>query len=72
MGKMTVYHGSYTTIKRPQIIIGRNTKDFGSGFYCTIIREQADSRRTAASVKRRGFLVLFIVKFSLLNQFFYD
>lgn len=41
MGKMTVYHGSYTIIKNPQIITGKNTKDFGSGFYCTIIREQA-------------------------------
>lgn len=41
MGKMTVYHGSYTTVRQPEIIIGKNTKDFGSGFYCTIIREQA-------------------------------
>lgn len=42
MGKMTVYHGSYTVIKQPEIIKGRNTKDFGTGFYCTIIREQAE------------------------------
>lgn len=42
MGKMTVYHGSYTTIDNPKIICGRNTKDFGIGFYCTIIREQAE------------------------------
>jgi hypothetical protein len=42
MGKMTVYHGSYTTIKIPKILKGRNTKDFGTGFYCTIIREQAE------------------------------
>ena len=42
MGKMTVYHGSYTSVQQPQIIIGRNTKDFGPGFYCTIIREQAE------------------------------
>ncbi len=41
MGKMTVYHGSYTAIEHPQIVIGRNTKDFGPGFYCTMIREQA-------------------------------
>lgn len=41
MGKMTVYHGSYTSIKEPQIIVGKNTKDFGTGFYCTVIREQA-------------------------------
>ncbi|MFV0289481.1 MAG: DUF3990 domain-containing protein [Mangrovibacterium sp.] len=42
MGKMTVYHGGYSEIKTPRIIIGRNTKDFGQGFYCTIIREQAE------------------------------
>lgn len=41
MEKMTVYHGNYTTIKNPQIVIGKNTKDFWNGFYCTIIREQA-------------------------------
>ena len=42
MGKMTVYHGSFTIIEQPQIITGRNTKDFGTGFYCTVIREQAE------------------------------
>lgn len=42
MGQMTVYHGSYTTIETPKIINSRNTKDFGVGFYCTIIREQAE------------------------------
>lgn len=41
MGKMTVYHGGYTAIPQPKIIVGRNTKDFGPGFYCTIIKEQA-------------------------------
>ncbi len=39
---MTVYHGGYTKIEKPEIIKGRNTKDFGEGFYCTIIREQAE------------------------------
>ena len=42
MGKMMVYHGSYTKIEKPKIIKGRNIKDFGPGFYCTIIREQAE------------------------------
>ena len=42
MGKMTIYHGSNITIQHPTIIIGRNTKDFGPGFYCTLIREQAE------------------------------
>ena len=42
MGKMTVYHGGDTIIEKPKIIKGKNTKDFGYGFYCTIIREQAE------------------------------
>lgn len=42
MGKMTVYHGSYSAVKHPKIIKGKNTKDFGEGFYCTVIREQAE------------------------------
>ncbi len=41
MGKMTVYHGSYTAIQKPEIRIGKNTKDFGAGFSCTTIHEQA-------------------------------
>lgn len=42
MGIMTVYHGSYVKIDCPEIMKGRNTKDFGHGFYCTIIRKQAE------------------------------
>lgn len=41
MGIMTVYHGGYKAVERPEIRIGRNTKDFGNGFYCTVIKEQA-------------------------------
>lgn len=42
MGKMTVYHGSYISIPFPRIRQSRNTKDFGPGFYCTVIKEQAE------------------------------
>ena len=41
MAMMTVYHGGYQPVKHPEIRKGRNTKDFGEGFYCTIIKEQA-------------------------------
>ena len=41
MAKMTVYHGGYQPVKKPEIRKGRNTKDFGYGFYRTIIKEQA-------------------------------
>ena len=36
-----IYHGSYCKIKEPKIINGKYTKDFGNGFYCTILEEQA-------------------------------
>ncbi len=42
MGKMLVYHGSYVEVQQPRIIVERNTKDFGTGFYCTVIKEQAE------------------------------
>lgn len=41
MAKMTVYHGCFMPVIHPEIRVGRNTKDFGTGFYCTIIKEQA-------------------------------
>ena len=41
MALMTVYHGGYQAVERPEIRIGKYTKDFGKGFYCTVIKEQA-------------------------------
>jgi hypothetical protein len=38
---MEVYHGGYCQIKLPKIIIGKYAKDFGPGFYCTEIKNQA-------------------------------
>jgi hypothetical protein len=38
---MKIYHGSYTEIQRPKILKNRFSKDFGAGFYCTEIEEQA-------------------------------
>lgn len=39
---MEIYHGSYTEITSPQIVIGQFTKDFGIGFYCTALKKQAE------------------------------
>lgn len=52
MAKMTVFHGNYIPVERPRVIVGRNTKDFGPGFYCTLMREQAErwARRKTPSV----------------------
>lgn len=42
MGKTLIYHGSYTEVRYPEIRKRKFTKDFGTGFYCTVIREQAE------------------------------
>ena len=42
MALMTVYHGSGDIVEVPETREGRYTKDFGPGFYCTVIREQAE------------------------------
>jgi hypothetical protein len=39
--KMKVFHGGSTVIEKPEIIISKFPKDFGEGFYCTKIEEQA-------------------------------
>ena len=41
MAKQVIYHGSYLKIVTPKIIVGKYNKDFGVGFYCTILEEQA-------------------------------
>lgn len=37
-----VYHGSNTVVTEPEIRIGKFTKDFYWGFYCTLIKKQAE------------------------------
>lgn len=41
---MTVYHGGYQAEKKPEIKEGYDTKDFGIGFYCMTVKEQAQRR----------------------------
>ncbi len=36
-----IYHGSYCEVQKPEIREGKYTKDFGVGFYCTVLEEQA-------------------------------
>lgn len=42
MAKLTVYHGSGDKVEKPEIRTGKYPEDFGAGFYCTVIREQAE------------------------------
>ncbi len=37
-----LYHGSNTVVREPKIRIGQFTKDFYWGFYCTLIKKQAE------------------------------
>lgn len=55
MSIMTVYHGGYRPVESPKINKGRFAKDFGEGFYCTTIKEQAErwARRNATPVVSR-------------------
>ncbi len=39
--KNIIYHESYTIVKYPNIILGKNIRDFGYGFYCTRLIEQS-------------------------------
>jgi|SRR5574344_1895158 hypothetical protein len=42
MPKSLIYHGSNIVIQKPKILESQKTKDFGTGFYCTTIKEQAE------------------------------
>lgn len=37
-----IYQGNYSQVKNSSIIQGKYPRDFGEGFYCTILREQAE------------------------------
>lgn len=39
---MIIYHGSNMPVAKPEIRKARFSKDFGTGFYCTEILEQAE------------------------------
>ena len=36
-----IFHGGYKEVRLPEIIKGKYAKDFGAGFYCTELKEQA-------------------------------
>lgn len=42
MAKLSVYHGSGVAVRAPEIRKGKFPKVFGTAFYCTTIREQAE------------------------------
>ena len=50
----SICHGSGGAVSAPRIVATRYTKDFGPGFYCTVLREQAV--RWAVRFTGRGWL----------------
>ena len=48
---MRLYHGSIVIVRRPSVVKGRNSVDFGPGFYTTTSLEQA--KKWAELKKRR-------------------
>ena len=49
-----ICHGSSVVVEVPQVVSTRYAKDFGPGFYCTVLREQAV--RWAVRFTGRGWL----------------
>ena len=60
---MTLYHGSYLEIARPDLQHSRANVDFGCGFYVTPLYEQA--AKWCSKFKRRG-------KEGIISRYAYD
>ena len=56
-----VYHGSNVVVAQPKILINGHYKEFGFGFYCTNIENQAKRwalpTRGASSVKYKTMIL---------------
>lgn len=78
MGKQLLYHGGKGIIDRPRIIISKETKDFGQGFYCTMIKEQAQRwarRQRTPTVNVYSLLIdreLDILEFKMMSDEWLD
>lgn len=48
---MILYHGSNVIVQKPQILENGFCKDFGYGFYCTILEKQV--KRWALTKRRK-------------------
>jgi len=75
---MIIYHGGYCEIKTPRIIKSRFKKDFGEGFYCTEIKEQAKrwclkfDEPTITSYEYKEDKKLSILKFETMTEEWLD
>lgn len=55
---MTLYHGSYCAVEKPDLNKCARFKDFGQGFYLTTSKEQAQNfaKISASKAKSRGLI----------------
>ena len=57
MDKIVVYHGSPHIVETPEIRITKFNKDFYFGFYCTVMKEQAE--RWATRFGKDGYINIY-------------
>lgn len=57
MEKRVIYHGSMNIVSKPEIRITKFHKDFYFGFYCTVLREQA--QRWATRFGNDGYINIY-------------
>lgn len=67
---MTVYHGSYMRVDAPRILMQERGRDFGTGFYVTSLREQAE--RWAVRTARLRSRLTGRAAEAVVNQYAYD
>ena len=66
---MILYHGSYLTIKKPDLSFSRSTLDFGRGFYTTPIKEQAKKwSKRFIKAKGQGIISAFEIDKNILSS----
>lgn len=49
---ITLYHGSYTEVEKPEVEKGRTKVDFGQGFYLTTIKGQAEKWAQVIAIRK--------------------
>jgi hypothetical protein len=65
MANITLLHGSDHVIKVPRYDLGKETNDYGKGFYCTLLPEMA--KEWACKQKNDGFVNKYVLDDSVLK-----
>ena len=63
---MILYHGSQQIVRQPKIRSGKYSKDFSTGFYCTLLKEQAV--RWATRFPTTGYVNIFSCRLNAVLQ----